>query len=73
MVELTTKVTQSGVLYIPKEIRQCFGRNMKIIPNATAAVFFAATTDYVDVLESLRIIEFDIRHRIRLAKERSKR
>ena len=48
MVELETKITESGVLYVPKEIRQCFGRKMKIIPNATAAVFFPADANYED-------------------------
>jgi len=66
MVELETKITESGVLYVPKEIRQCFGRKMKIIPNATAAVFFPADASLEDVKASLKIIMADIEHRIRL-------
>ena len=66
MVELETKITESGVLYVPKEIRQCFGRKMKIIPNATAAVFFPADANLEDVKDSLQIILADIEHRIRL-------
>ena len=69
MVELETKITESGVLYIPKEIRQCFGRKMKIIPNATAAVFFPADANLEDVKASLQIIMDDIEHRIRLKKK----
>jgi len=68
MVELKTKITTSGVLYIPKELREAFSREMKIISNARAAVFFPANVAYQDVLESLDIITRDIRHRIRLAK-----
>lgn len=68
MVELETKITESGVLYVPKEIRQCFSRAMKIIPNATAAVFFPATAEYEDVLASLKIIEADIKHRVAMQK-----
>jgi hypothetical protein len=64
MVELKTKITESGVLYIPKEIRECFGRNMKIIPNASAVVFFPADTSYEVVKSSLMIILADIEHRI---------
>jgi len=67
MVELKTKITASGVLYIPKELREAFSREMKIISNATAAVFFPANATYEDVLQSLDIIERDIRHRIKLA------
>lgn len=66
MVELETKITESGVLYIPKEIRQCFGRSMKIIPNATAALFFPSDTRYEDVLASLDIIRRDIEHRLKM-------
>jgi len=69
MVELETKITESGVLYIPKEIRKCFGRKMKIIPNVAAAVFFSAETSYEDVRDSLKIILADIEHRIRLRKK----
>ena len=66
MVELTTKISDSGVLYIPKEIREAFSRNMKIIPNAKAAVFFPADALYEDVLASLEIITMDVKHRIRI-------
>jgi len=70
MVELKTKITKTGVLYIPKELREAFGRNMKIIANATASVFFPADADYRDVLQSLDIITKDIKHRIQLQKQR---
>jgi len=68
MVELQTKITKSGVLYIPKEIRDAFTRNLKIIPNATAALFFPANANYEDVLKSLKIIEADLRHRLEIKK-----
>lgn len=66
MVELKTKITESGVLYIPKPIRESFTRNLKIIPNATAALFFPANARYSDVLKSLEIIAADLRHRIEM-------
>lgn len=69
MVELRTKITTTGVLYIPKELREAFSRNMRIISNATAAVFFPAYADYEDVLQSLDIIERDIKHRIELQRK----
>jgi len=66
VVELETKVSGSGVIYIPKEIREAFGRKMKIIPSVRAAVFFPANTPYEDVLDSLKVIMAEIEHRIRL-------
>ena len=44
MVVLKTKITESGVLYIPKEIRDAFGRHMKIITDAVAVVMFQEDT-----------------------------
>jgi bifunctional DNA-binding transcriptional regulator/antitoxin component of YhaV-PrlF toxin-antitoxin module len=70
MVELRTKITETGVLYVPKELREAFSREMRIISNATAAVFFSADTKYADVLESLKIIMLDIRHRQAMQKEK---
>ena len=66
MVELRTKMTESGVLYIPKEIRDAFGRHMKIITDAIAVVMFPEDTEYEDVLISLGIMKADIEHRISL-------
>jgi hypothetical protein len=68
MVELKTRITTTGVLYIPKELREAFSREMKIISNAAAAVFFPAGASYEDVLKSLDIIKRDIQHRIELQK-----
>lgn len=70
MVELKTKITSTGVLYIPKELREAFSRDMKIISNATAAVFFPAHTKYEDVLKSIEIIKLDIEHRLEMQKEK---
>lgn len=70
MVEIKTKITNSGVLYIPKEIRECFSRSIRIIPNATAALFFPSDADYEDVLASLDIIRQDIQHRLRMQQRR---
>jgi len=66
MVELETKVTESGVLYIPKPIRDAFGRNLKIIASTRAALFFPEGTEYEDVLASLGLIHLEIQHRIAL-------
>jgi len=73
MVELTTKITGSGILYIPKNVREAFGRHMKIIPNATAALFFPADAEYEDVLSSLEIITADVKHRLRMNERKASR
>ena len=73
MVEHATKLTTSGVLYVPKPIREAFGRHMKIIPNATAALFFPADAEYEDVLSSLEIITADVKHRLRMNERKAAR
>ena len=70
MVELRSKLSEAGVLYIPKGIRDCFGRDVRIVSNATAALFFPQETDYEDVLKSLDIIRQDIEHRKILKEKR---
>ena len=66
MVLLKTKITRTGVLYIPKEVREAFPRELKIIPNARAALFFPADALLQDVLTSLQIIEAELKHRIQM-------
>jgi hypothetical protein len=73
MVELKTRLTGKGILYIPKEIREAFGRNIRIIPNSVAALFFPDGADYEDVLRSLEIIEADLKHRIEIQKKATRR
>ena len=69
MVELETKISSGGIVYIPKEIREAFGKKIKIIPNASAALFFPEGVDYEDVLRSLEIIRADLKHRIELKRK----
>lgn len=65
-MELDTRLSKVGNLYVPKKVRNAFGKDIKIIPNASAAVLFSKQTRYEDVLASLEIISADIRHRITL-------
>lgn len=72
MVELRTKITESGVLYIPKELRDAFGRDMKIVTNCVAALFFPANAEYADVLKSLEIITLDVKQRDEMKRKKGK-
>jgi hypothetical protein len=70
MVELKVKLAGVGVFYLPKEIREAFGRRLRIIPNYKAAVIFPEGVSYEDVLSSLEVLAADIRHRARIERER---
>lgn len=65
-MEIRTNVSKSGTLYLPIEIREPFGRTIRIIPDALAAVLFPDEADYQDVLDSLDVIVSEIKHRITL-------
>ena len=73
MVELKAKVTKGGLLYIPKEIRDAFGRKMRVVANACAAVVFPDFATYEDVLASLKVISADLEHRAKLAQKTVKK
>lgn len=68
MVMLKTKMTKTGIVYIPKEVREAFSRELKILPDARTALFFPAEAAYEDVLKSLEVIEFDLKHRMEIEK-----
>lgn len=70
MVELKTKMTKSGVLYIPKEIREAFGRELVILPNSCAVLMFRRGLKYKHALSSLKIIAADLKHRIVMEAEK---
>lgn len=70
MVELRTKITKSGILHVPEELKEVlFGRDMKIIASTTAALLLPTGISYEDALRSLEIIRADIQFRI-LPKEK---
>jgi bifunctional DNA-binding transcriptional regulator/antitoxin component of YhaV-PrlF toxin-antitoxin module len=70
MVELKAKITDAGVFYVPVELRREFGQEIRIIPNAVAAVFFSKNTRLEHVLKSLKIISTDLQHRIEMEAEK---
>lgn len=72
MVEFKTKMTESGVFYVPKTIREAFGRNMRILTNTVAVLMFHEDTEYEDVLTSLDILRADVKHRISLRERAQK-
>ena len=69
-MEFETKTGPQGHLYIPKKIRRTLGEHIKILPNATAVILFPTNASYKDVLNSLRIIEADLRHRLKLNEQK---
>ena len=68
-MELKATITRAGVIYLPIELRESFGRKVRVIPNTAAAVLYPADEDLKNVEESLKIILKDIQLRIRRQKK----
>jgi len=59
---------ESDVLNVPEEIREIVGHDLKIVVGTAAIIAFSAATSYAEVLESLELIQDDLR--IRASKEK---
>jgi hypothetical protein len=66
MTVLISSITESGMFYVPKHVRDCVGQKTNIITNACAAVMYPANIEFEDVITSLEIIKADLQHRISL-------
>lgn len=63
MVEFKIKIhPEQGIAYIPKEIREATGTELKAVPNRTAVLLFPKNVPVKDVAKSLTIIKQDLEH-----------
>lgn len=69
MVKFKVKANPTGQYYFPKEVRQELGGNLELISNARAAVIYPEGTPIKTILDSLQIIQTDLKHREQLQKE----
>ncbi len=61
MVEFSIKIHEKqGTAYFPKEIREAFGLNLKLLPNAEAGVFYRDDADLNRVIASVKILLQDL-------------
>ena len=73
LAELKTLIAkiESGILRVPKEVREIIGHDTKIIVGTAAVLAFSAATSYADVLRSVELIHDDVL--LRQAREKSKK
>jgi len=70
MVRFKAKFNPQGQIYLAQEIRkELNSKTVEILGNARAIIIFAENTPLEDVLRSLEVISFDIKHRIELEKK----
>jgi len=56
MVVMKSKISKSGMIYLPKEIRDALGPYVHIIPGVKAAIIYPANEDLSRVKRSVEII-----------------
>lgn len=69
MVKFKVKANPSGQYYFPKEVRKELGSKLELICNVNAAVIFPQGIHPENVLQSLEVIQKDLRHRSELQKK----
>lgn len=65
-----TKGINNGVLRIPQELRDVFGKEIVISPGLCAAAIYGSEEDKKRVVKSLQLVIRDIREEIALEAER---
>ena len=67
MVEFQLKINEKqGTSYIPKEIREILGTEIKAVPNRVAVLLYPKNMTIEDVVKSLGTIKRDLEHAIQL-------
>jgi hypothetical protein len=59
-MEYELKTGPQGHIYLPKRLREEFGRDLKLVPDTHVAILYPADSDLGKVIASLRIIMADL-------------
>ena len=74
MVEFELKVhPEQHSTYLPRQIVKALGNKLRMLPNSKAAIIYGEGTTLPDVLRSIEILTEDLRHRIEMEKQETKR
>jgi hypothetical protein len=71
MVEFRIKINpEQRLAYIPKEIVEAIGCELKATPNKAAVLLYPQNISVKDILKSLDIIRRDLKHGLELSKDK---
>jgi len=74
LVKFRASINPHGQVYLPSEIRaELNTRELELLGNARAIVVYPRGTKPSQVLRSLQVVIEDLKHRVELAGEESKR
>ena len=71
MVKYEIKSNPTGQYYLPKEVREELGPRLSMICNVKAAIVFCPDEPIDVILESLNIIELDLKHRMQIQQRKT--
>jgi hypothetical protein len=67
MVEFDIKVNEKQhVAYIPREIVEALGLNLKLVGNRVSAVIYPENASLADVVKSMKILLADFEHALEI-------
>jgi hypothetical protein len=74
MVEFKLKLPRTqNIVWIPKPVADCLGRDLRIMPNSAAAVVYSASADTTDIIESLQVLLHDLQNKAKRETKLSKK
>jgi hypothetical protein len=74
LVEFKLRLPKNqNIVWIPKPVADCLGRDLRIMPNSAAAVVYSATTPTREVVHSLTILLQDLQYKMQREEKKTKR
>jgi hypothetical protein len=71
MVEFDIKVNEKQhVAYIPREIVEALGLNLKLVGNRVSAVIYPENASLADVVKSVKILLADFEHALEIQQKK---
>jgi len=67
-LKIDLKANQQGQIYLPKLLRDEWGNEYILIPNANGGYIYPKTVKAEDALKSLEVVKKDLEHRAELEK-----
>lgn len=64
-MEFELKTGPQGHVYFPKKIREAFGEELRLLPNAEVGVIYPKDADLNRVIQSLQVIIADLKLRVK--------
>ncbi len=72
MVKFELKIGDSGLSYIPKELREVLTKDVTVIPDNCASIMYPSNTELSDVAKSVRRLLEELDDRVSKEKKISK-